>query len=170
MGAAAILFVAVIQAHAGDDLRLPRKAAAEVEKAMLEAEKLELLSLHGGEPDGQLPEQAGSVKFHDYVVIGSLDLSTASERTTVVRDVAKAIASSPVYMAACFFPRHGLRATSKTGEQVDLLICFECATVYRFSSGKKLRLSITDEPESLLNKLFKKAGIPQGRSARGPSA
>lgn len=170
VAAAVAVLLMVLRVEAADDLRLPRKAAAKIEKAMAGASKLELLSLHGGEPDGSLAEDVPWVKFHGYAVLGTLDLSNAPERSAVIKDVAHAIASSPVYMAACFFPRHGLRATLETGEQIDLLICFECATVYRFSSGKKLRLSITDEPASLLNSLLEKAGIRREGSPRGPGA
>jgi hypothetical protein len=135
---------------------------------MAEATRLELLSLHGGEPDGPVPEEHSKEKFHEFPILGTLDLTSVPERERVVREVSQSIRRSPLRMVACFFPRHGIRAELRNDEKLELLICFECSTVYRYHRGTALRLNIDEKPESLLNSLLKNAGIKQVVSARGP--
>ena len=71
-------------------------------------------------------------------------------------------------MVACFFPRHGIRATL-ANEVVDLLICFECSTVYYLRAGESRRLNIDETPEKVLNRLLANASIRQGSEASGSS-
>jgi hypothetical protein len=166
---ATIALLLIGPALIAQELQTPRKAAAKIAAQLNSAKKVELLSLHSGEPDGPISDDEAQTKFHGFAVLGTLDISGSPERSTVVKQISKAIARSPLRMVACFYPRHGIRAELENGELVDLLICFECATVYRFSEGREQRLNIKDQPEALLNSLLQKAGIRQGRSARDPS-
>jgi len=50
---------------------------------------------------------------------------------------------------------------------MDLLICFECITVYKFHAGKEVRLNIEEEPAELLNSLLRGASVTPEVKASG---
>ncbi|HZF10878.1 MAG TPA: hypothetical protein VFE33_18980 [Thermoanaerobaculia bacterium] len=152
-----------------DELRVPRKAASEIEKDLSSATKVELLSLYSGESDGPLSEEESKVRFHGYPVLGALDITNRPERAAIVHELAKDIGRSPLKLMACFYPRHGIRARLPGGKTLGLVICFECSSVDRYKGGKILQLNIDDDkPQDLLNSILRKAGIRIGSSPRRP--
>jgi len=69
--------------------------------------------------------------------------------------------------AKCFDPRHGIRATAK-GKTVDLVICFECNWVYVYYDNDENRQHVavtTREPQAVLDKTLKDAGVPLPKPA-----
>lgn len=66
-------------------------------------------------------------------------------------------------VAACFNPRHGLRAVH-AGHTVDLVICFECLTLEVFADGAHVQwgdLARTQEAE--FSALYEAAGLAIAR-------
>src|SRR5262249_3531351 len=88
-------------------------------KAILErADHLEVLSLD--------PNRQGS--FHGYRVLKTILVTSADTRKALISAFERAVKENQGEMAACFNPRHGLRATN--GEkQEEFVICFQCLQV-----------------------------------------
>jgi len=63
--------------------------------------------------------------FHGYRVNGRAEVSDPAERRRLLALVEKGMADSDDRRAACFAPRHGIRARGPGGA-VDLVICYEC--------------------------------------------
>src|SRR5947209_12483411 len=118
-GAAAVLAscVAVNPERGEHDNRLP----AEVRSVLAGADRVELFSLSPSRPtamvrpDGsRYPSDADleqAEKFHDWKVLGRTVIADRGTRRDVVAAVERGIADSDGSVAACFNPRHGLRAT-----------------------------------------------------------
>ena len=66
--------------------------------------------------------------FHDYPILGSVELTNASECAELIRLLYRTIHEDDGMRAACFHPRHGIRA--ERGDRVaDWVICFECLSM-----------------------------------------
>src|SRR5947199_5846779 len=78
----------------------------------------------GKKPEGEA--------FHNYPVLGQLDVTSLKDRREIVNAVKQGIAEYKGQPAKCFWPRHGIRFTQR-GKTIEYLICFECnqLTVYR---------------------------------------
>lgn len=152
---------ASVVAVAGGREVSPRASAAEIRQLLNSASRIELLSLEVRDA----PRAAVEGDFHGYPVLGALTVTSPDERRTLVDQVTKSIARSPSRTFGCFLPRHGVRATLKD-ETVELLICFECSTVYYIRAGKQQRLNIDEKPEKFLNGLLQNAGIRLNEFAR----
>ena len=66
--------------------------------------------------------------FHQYRVRRKVEMRTQQERDELLRAFYKGIAASDGLVAACFNPRHGVRAVLGD-ESVDLVNCFECFSI-----------------------------------------
>jgi hypothetical protein len=143
----------VAGAARGQDNKLPDVAKNILEKAG----QLVLLSI-----DPRTEKEAPKDGFHGYKVLG---------RTTLKNDAQKkVVAALPKGMegridpAKCFDPRHGISATHE-GNSVELVICFECSQLYVHVTSEKgaKKLLIGKDPEPLLDKILKDAGIPRAK-------
>lgn len=162
--AVVIVFCLANVAVAGEPKLSPSKAAAEISSTLRAADKIELLSLEGLEGVAVTDHDKGNT-FHGYPILGSVAVSDEKDRAALTDSLTRSIARGPVRMIACFFPRHGIRA-ALANQNVELLICFECATVYYFRAGESYRLNIDETPAKLLNALLAKA-TPAGKKASG---
>jgi len=137
---------------------------AEIVEQLRGAQEIELLSLSPGRP----PE-AGE-KFHGWAVLGRTQLKEAADRAPILDALAKGLAETDGSMAACFNPRHGIRAV-RNGVTTDLVICFECWQVKVIASGGRSEtLSVRNSPESSFEALLTSRGVVTARGlARGKS-
>ena len=127
-------------------------AARDLAKAIRAADAVELLSLVPSEGIGE-----ATGPFHGYEVFGTIpvDPSKSAELATALSD---AIAASRPRLVACFYPRYGLRIKAR-GAVTDVVICFECSTLYVKREGSSERFNIEGGPEPLLNSWLGAAGI-----------
>lgn len=66
--------------------------------------------------------------FHGHEILGHAPLNDDLVRSELVELVLRGIQESDGTVAACFEPRHGIRAV-KEGKVLDMLICYECLQV-----------------------------------------
>ena len=93
-------------------------------KSILEnADRLELLSL---EPHYRSDNSAGH--FYGYPVRRTVVVTSPETREALVSAFERAVEENDGMVAACFNPRHGLRASKGTKHE-DFVICFECLQV-----------------------------------------
>ncbi len=117
-----------------------------VDNKIPNAEQIELASLQ--------PE--GVVKWTE---LGKTIIKDAKLVKKVVAEFKKGIDDSIGLGAACFNPRHRLKATYK-GKTIELVICFECLQVQCILDGKDQKiLYISSSPQKLFDKILKDAGV-----------
>lgn len=78
--------------------------------------------------------------FHGHHVVGRVVVSQEAELGMVkqaIRDIDHDGDHWGGSMAACFYPRHGIRLVRKDGANLDLLICYECARADIFRGDRK---------------------------------
>ena len=109
-----------------------QKALPGESRAIFENSKtLQLYSLN---PSWNLVKQKKTTLFHGYQVLGAARL-TPEEASQARRYFYDGL-SGEDRRAACFSPRHGLRATHN-GRSLDLVICFHCAQSHLYIGGKR---------------------------------
>jgi len=109
-------------------------------------------------PDPAKTSDPPKMMFHDYVILGSVEIRDQRERSELLRALYKGISDSDGRVAACFNPRHGLSA-SLAGETVDLVICFECLSVATYAKNGKGVLT-TRSPLPTFNRALQREGLP----------
>ena len=125
-----------------------------VREVLDKAEQLKLLSLDPNARGG------GPGYFNGYKVLGSTLVKDKETRKKLLTAFYKGVADSEGVVAACFTPRHGIRATSG-GKTVDLVICFQCFSLQIFGPGKeKGGLLIVESPRDTFNKILTDAKVP----------
>lgn len=102
-------------------------------------------------------------EFHGYEILGHAPLNDDVVRQELVELVLRGIQESDGRVAACFDPRHGIRAV-KEGKVLDMLICYECLQVeihYSELVEEKGRLGVltanTVEPD--VTRIYRSAGL-----------
>jgi hypothetical protein len=96
--------------------------------------------------------------FHGYEILGHAPLIGVKPRRKLTEVVFKGILESDGKVAACFNPRHGLRAV-REGQVVDLLICYECLQVEVHGPGKKESALTSDSVEPEVTRIYQVAGL-----------
>jgi hypothetical protein len=132
-----------------DRYEIPTAAAAILDKA----DHFELLSL-----DPRLQLNAADGDFYGYRVFGTAVIRDAESRQKLVSAFKRAVAEKPVAIAACFNPRHGIRAR-KSGEQADFVICFECRQVHVSYGQAGGEFRISNSAEALFDSVLQSHGL-----------
>jgi hypothetical protein len=79
---------------------------------------------------------------------------------TILAALDKGIKDAPNRAAACFKPRHGVRATHD-GKTVDLVICFVCFVILIDVDGKFERNpKVTGSPQEAFGEVLTAAKVP----------
>jgi len=135
---------------AGADNKLPAAAQAILDKA----EQLELYSLEPMPGQEKAPDG-----FHGWKVLGKTEVKQADTRKKILSALNRGIAENTGKVAACFRPRHGIRA-SHEGKSVDLVICFECYSLRVYVGDQEGTVLVTDSPAPTLNAVLREAKVP----------
>jgi hypothetical protein len=96
--------------------------------AFMKSDKLTLYSL---KPEGK---NEGAEDFHGYSVLGKTEIDILKYQADVKNAFIREMAGA--YGAACFNPRHALRAEGN-GRTIDVVICFECENFVVYSGDAK---------------------------------
>ena len=103
---------------------------------------------------------AAGERFRGFYVLGKAAVDDSGERAKLLGALRDGIANNDGAVAACFNPRHGIRAV-KGGQTVDYLICFECRHVHVFEGDKPPRYEDTsDAPAAVFDAQLKAHGLP----------
>ena len=137
--------------------KLPGSATALLD----EADAIEILSIDPKDHPSR-PEE----DFHGWKVLGRTSIRDPEVRKRVVAASRRGIdEAGPV--AACFEPRHGLRAT-KGARSVDLVICYACGWIQVCVGADAPTIPTTDSAKPLFNKLLRDAGVALAPEPEGP--
>jgi hypothetical protein len=120
-------------------------------------DELTLYSIDGRdfEPD-QEPNTAEV--FYRYPVLGKVSVADPAARQEIVAALKEGMAGKAA-PAACFWPRHAVRAVEK-GKVIDYVICFECHQLDAYADGRRKSLTTSRGPQAVLNKYLTQAGVP----------
>lgn len=154
MAAAALTAVACSALGDGRKNELPSEARTVLEKA----EQFELISLNPRRESDDKDKKAAD-KFHGWMILGQTALKDAETRKKVLASLSKGIEENDGSVAACFNPRHGLRATHGK-KTVELVICFECFQIEVYVDGKKTSVLTSESPQPVLDKILSEAKVP----------
>ena len=136
-----------------------------------EPERLTLFSIDGREAEADTIARAEYVRgkgvpkavgeFYGYPVLGSVEITDPAERRKIMAALKDGIArgGSP---AACFWPRHGLRAV-ENGKTFEYVICFACHMFGEYQDGKKVsrpKMYISHDVRPAFDAPLKAAGVP----------
>jgi hypothetical protein len=123
------------------------RLAEEVRAVLYGAEEIVVVSL---EPVG----------IGDWRVLGQTPVTGWLLRRRVLLAVEGGIAESDGSVAACFRPRHALRASYR-GHTAELILCFECNQVKARLDGKERQTVLTARStQAVLDEVLKDAGVP----------
>src|SRR5262245_43298534 len=130
----------------------PKNLFSERSKTLVRrADGIELLSLH---PSEMLPTARETLNpggdpgaFRGWQVLGRLRVEAGAGQRQLLQALEAGVDESDGRVAACFNPRHGIRAVSD-GHVLDLVICFECFSILVFEDGEKTEIvTVTRSPE-----------------------
>lgn len=155
-----VLFVAVTSACA------PRNQLPPGTKAVLEAaESFELLSLDpipiaDQEPAADVNAPAPP-DFHGFKILGQATIEEPKQREALRYAFEQGVVEHDGSVAACFNPRHGLRAT--VNEKIhDFVICFECRQVEHYVDGAVTeQFLISNSPSPVFDQALRQAGVQE---------
>jgi hypothetical protein len=133
----------------GSGERLPADANTVLDKA----DEIELFSVN---PDKSAKKPTSELQ--GWEILGKTTLS-GDEKAAIIRALRKGIAASDGSAAACFNPRHGIKATHD-GTTVELVICFECLSISGYTNGTKFSVLTARSPESEFNRILTDKGVP----------
>lgn len=124
------------------------------------ADQLELLSI-----DPSRRRETSADDFHGWRVLGRTQVQDADARKRLAAALRKGAGESDGSVAACFSPRHGVRATH-AGKTVDLVICFECLQVKVYSADEPDGSFLTaGSPQPVFDQILREAGVPLAEAA-----
>jgi hypothetical protein len=128
---------------------------ADARRILENADSFELLSL---DPEAGIRGEKFVQSFHERKILGSVKIDDPQVIRSLILAIDEGLEGSRMY-AACFLPRHGIRAR-RSGRTAELLICFECYQLLSFVDGEKRKeLSISASP-ALFNRVLTEAGVP----------
>jgi hypothetical protein len=101
---------------------------------------LEILSL---DPSSRYRGTVGTRIFHGFLLLGKARLTGEEANQARLSFYDSTVRRRHnQFRAACFNPRHGLRAVYQ-GRTLDLSLCFHCQNVYAYIDGKKISSGYT---------------------------
>ena len=136
----------------------PSEVEADLHQVLTEAETFTIYALHPYPHQTEDEEWADRPRLDDYVILGEAEVDRAAALATM-RAVYQGIRDSDGTVAACFNPRHGIRAT--LGDRtVDLVICYECLSMQAHRDGEHAQnLRTTEAPGNTLTAIWREAGL-----------
>jgi hypothetical protein len=110
--------------------------------------------------------------FHGWPIFGTAHVTSTQEVRSIIRSVIQGVERYRSEPIGCFFPRHGVRAASKDGWIIDLVICYQCQNMEVYltpSTHEKLlageadeqpaRVYTFDDSRQPLNEALQAAGV-----------
>lgn len=135
-------------------LRSPNSLPKPIRDALEQADKWELYSL---DPDDSKDYPDG---FHNFRILGTMTIQNGETRNRLFAALKQAIPSHNEAVAACFWPRHGIRVPHNNKNH-DVVICFQCSQIQTYIDDQPAgNCEVNESPEPLLTDLLRHAGIP----------
>jgi hypothetical protein len=132
-----------------------RDARLDVLRELESAERYELLSLDPTRPSSLPPDH-----FYGWRVLGRASITEPDLRAKLNAALRAGANEAGVSPAACFDPRHGIRAERK-GKVIDLVICFACSQVKVSRDGESAEgFFVSYSPVAAFNEALRLKSVP----------
>lgn len=96
--------------------------------------------------------------MHGYEVLRSAEITDVAQQREILDLVERGIHESDGTIAACFDPRHGIRA-EREGRVSELLICYHCLAMIVYVDGERVGSATTTEsPLARMNAIWAEHG------------
>jgi hypothetical protein len=138
----------------------------EIVQVLEEGEPFKLYSLDPVPTPPPLTPSDPSAKTKDqpewvqeWKAFGGAAITDANERLQLVAALKRGVEESDGTVAACFNPRHAIRAVHG-GKTYDIVICFECLSATIYTDGQRSgSFLLTASPQVTFNASLIKAGV-----------
>jgi hypothetical protein len=141
-----------------DSARRLRAAFPLEEQQILEkGETFILYSLHPSPMEVDPQELKTKPVFHGYPVLGQTQITAATTRMDLLSALYTDLGKGDP--AACFNPRHGIRAV-RGNKTVDLVICFECQQIEIYDERGKQGTTTTHSSKPVFDRILSAANVP----------
>ena len=131
-------------------------------RTLQQATRIELLSLDPHLTEAAPPgSEAGeaSDRLYGWRILGITVIADANAQSRLVTAFRTGVDTHDGQIAACFAPRHAIRAIV-SGHTHEFLICFQCRQVTRYIDGRLVDgFGISPLPEPTFDALLSEAGI-----------
>ena len=121
------------------------------------SERLELVAI---DPDPPTKAERGDPdRMHGYRIRGRAWLEDPKQRAELLGAFARGDRQNDHKAAACFNPRHVLRA-EKGGRWIEVVICFECLSYQVYDGAEHLGNGLVSQsPTAVFNRVFESMGL-----------
>ena len=139
------------------DIQFGQEMPSDLAEVLMQAEELELFALNPDWPTEETRNDPNA--FHGYLVRGQATLTDREQRLGLLASFAQGDQENDSIVAACFNPRHGLRA--RHGDKVcDIVICFECLS-YKLhdQDGQRDGGLISRDPQPHFDQVYTGLGL-----------
>lgn len=157
---ASALVVCAIACRSDSDGSIPTIPIGhdDLAQVLVEADSWTIYALNPG-----LPLEPSTVEqlMDRWEVRGEAVLHDPKDRARLARSLRAGIKGNDDTVAACFNPRHAIRAESERGV-VDLIICFQCLQVYVYdgATGERVGSELTTKaPRLVFDEIYTAAGL-----------
>ena len=122
------------------------------------ADQFEIMALHPS-PHSEDGKPTESDDFHGYKILARAMVDATAEQDEVITHLYQGMLDSAGIVAACFNPRHGIRAT-RGKKTVDFVICYECLSMQVRGPGDVTEnVLTTQEPGVALTEIWARHGV-----------
>jgi len=116
--------------------------------------ELELFSLSPVQP----PEHPDGILFHGFESLGSMKFKNYNVGALMIDALDESVGD--VDEAKCYWPRHGVRC-DYNGDQIDLIVCFECAPLTIYRNGKSVySAKVSNSAKPVFDQMLKHENLP----------
>ena len=127
--------------------------------------KLTLFSIN---PDHGTSAPSGTPTFQRWPVLGHTIVTSSEQRQQLAVTLQTGLSRwSGREIAACFNPRHAIRATDGTNT-FDFLICFECCRLYYYPPDSKQRSFCIRTKAGPFDDILIAADVPRPKQPQSP--
>jgi len=125
-----------------------------------EPERLEIFALEPLALDMRGIAEDAVEQLHGHEILRRATVEDEGLRREILAQIERGIRDSDGRIAACFDPRHGVRA-ERGGHTTELVICYECLAIHVYEDGERSANRTTAEtPVARLNEIWAALGCP----------
>jgi hypothetical protein len=124
-----------------------------------------VIYLVGVRPQASAGQSGEEETFHGYTVFGSARVTSPRAVQSIIGSLLRGVEHQGEVMA-CFYPRHGVRASLRDGRQIDLVICYLCGYMRVYVAREGMEPTTTmnevrtaDDSRQPLNEVLRAAGV-----------
>jgi hypothetical protein len=101
--------------------------------------------------------------LRDWRVLGKVEISDRKQIERLSEAFKSEVQNSDGSVAACFWPRHAIRAT-RDGKEAEFILCFECLRAQAHSGSEEHVVPLEGKRKNVFDAPLLAAGVPLAKS------